>query len=262
MIRGIFSGKGGVGKTTTTVNIGLAMHKMGSNVIVVDGNLRNPNLALHLGQMTYGKTLQDVMEKNGNLVEAIYSHETGLKFVPSHISLQYLRTDTANLKKILSESPCDVLIDSPPGLSLESIAVLEACDEVIIVAQPYLPDITDCMKTIEVAREFNKKIRGIILNMVRRKEYELRPGEIEAVTNLPILGIVPWDEEFLMALKMKKPIIQVNPHAPASIEFSKIAANILGKAYIPPEKPTHIKRLIKMLQSRLKAQSRYSGYKG
>ena len=234
-IIGVLSGKGGVGKTTVVVNLGYAMHKLGENIIIVDGDLRNPNMGLHLGSIEHYTTLQDVLEKDIPLLEALYIHETGLRFIPAHLSLSYLNTDPSRLRNVFSSFDYNVLLDAPSGLEKGALSVLEACDEAIIVTTPSLPDITDCLKTIEVARKMNVVIDGIILNNVRKKKYEIKKKEIEAITNVKILKTIPWDENILKSLTAKTPVIEKNPISPASISFMEIASDMCDKEYKKPK---------------------------
>lgn len=234
MIRGILSGKGGVGKTTVTINLGLAMHRLGEEVVVLDGDLKNPNLGIQLGIFNYNTTLQEVIERQVSLLEALYIHETGLRFIPAHISLKFLETDSSRLKGFLKEIPYNLLIDSPPGLSKESLSILECCDEILIVSEPFLPDITDCMKTIEMARELGVKVDGIILNKVRNKNYELNKEEIEGITNTKIISTIPFDENVLKSLSLKNPIVNYNPLSEASVSIFQLASLLSGKEYKVP----------------------------
>jgi len=233
-ILGIVSGKGGVGKTTATVNLGMAMHKLGENVIIIDGDLKNPNFGMHLGVLNYDVTLNETIERDMPLLEALHIHETGLRFIPAHISLNYLNTDPTKLKDMFEMFDSTVLIDSPPGLGKGSLAVMEACDKVIAVTGPYLPDVTDCMKTIEIAREMGKEVRGIILNSVRYEDYEIPPQEIEAITGVKILQKIPWDENVLRSLSRKKPLVDLLNISPAAISYLELASKLTGKKYRKP----------------------------
>jgi len=235
MIRGVLSGKGGVGKTTTTINLGLAMHILGENVVVVDGDIKNSNLGLHLGILKYNTTLQEVIEKKISILNALYIHETGLRFIPAHVSLNFLETDLSNFKNFLKKCPYNLLIDSPPGLNKESLSVLRSCDEILVVLEPYLPDITDCMKTIELAKEMNIKIGGIILNKQRNKNYEFGKEEIEACTNTKVISTIPFDENILRSLKLKNPIVNYRPLSKASINYFKLASELSGKEFKVPK---------------------------
>lgn len=255
MIRGILSGKGGVGKTTITVNLGLALHNLGENVVVLDGDLKNPNLSLHLGVFKYNLCLQDVIEKDIShisLLNALYVHETGLRFIPAHLSLNFLDTDASKLKGFLENSPYNILIDSSPGLSKDSLSVLECCDEVLVVAEPYLPDITDCMKAIEVAKDMDIDVRGIILNKVRGKDYELGKEEIEACSNTSVIASLPFEEDVLRSLKFKNPIINYKPLSRVSIGFNQLAADISGKEFVMP-RFLPFRRAFNFLQSKSKS---------
>lgn len=234
MIRGILSGKGGVGKTTTTVNLGLAMHRLGEDIVVLDGDLKNPNLGLHLGILKYNITLQEVVEKKISLLDALYIHETGLRFIPAHISLNFLETDSSKIKHFLKDSPYNLLIDSPPGLNRESLSILECCNEILIISEPFLPDITDCMKTIELAKELKIKVTGIVLNKVRNREYELRKEEIESCTNTKVISVIPFDENVLRSLSLENPLVNYQPLSKASISIFQLAAFLSGKEYQSP----------------------------
>ena len=211
MITGILSGKGGVGKTTVTVNLGMAMHKLGSNIVILDGDMKNPNLGIHLGVLKYNTTLQEVIKKKSSLLKALCIHETGLRFIPAHLSLNFLGTNPTKLKNFLKDIPYDLMIDSPPGLCKESLSILECCDKVYIVSEPLLPDITDCMKTLEVAKELKIKVGGIILNKVRNKNYELGKEEIEACTDTKVISTIPFDENVIAGLSMKNPVVHYKP---------------------------------------------------
>ena len=233
-IIGIVSGKGGVGKTTTTVNLGMAMHKLGENVVILDGDLKNPNFGMHLGILNYDTTINEAIEKEMPLFEALHIHETGLRFIPSHISLHYLNTNPRKLKNMFDMFDSKVLIDSPPGLGENALDVMEACDKIIVVTGPYLPDLTDCMKTIEIARDMGKGVIGIVLNSVRYEDYEIKSKEIEAITGLPVLQKIPWDENVLKSLAKKKPLVDLHDISPAAISYYQLASKLTDKEYKKP----------------------------
>lgn len=233
-IIGIVSGKGGVGKTTTAVNLGMAMHKLGENVVILDGDLKNPNFGMHLGVFNYDTTLNEVIERDMPIFEALHIHETGLRFIPAHISLHYLNTDPSKLKNMFEMFDSTVLIDAPPGLGKGALAVMEACDKILAVTGPYLPDITDCMKTIEVARDMGKDVRGIVLNSMRYEDYEIPSKEIEGITGVPILQKIPWDENVLKSLGRKKPLVDLMAISPAAISYYQLASKLTGIEYKKP----------------------------
>ncbi|HLD41440.1 MAG TPA: P-loop NTPase, partial [archaeon] len=73
----IVSGKGGVGKTTTTLNLAAALAERNHYVTAVDGNLTTPNIGLHLGIQLFPTTLHDVLQGKTDITKAVYIHESG-----------------------------------------------------------------------------------------------------------------------------------------------------------------------------------------
>ncbi|RLI99205.1 MAG: hypothetical protein DRP06_03995, partial [Candidatus Aenigmatarchaeota archaeon] len=182
-------------------------------------------------------------------LNALYIHETGLRFIPAHVSVNSLETDLSNFKNFLKKCPYNLLIDSPPGLNKESLSVLRCCDEILVVLEPYLPDITDCMKTIELAKEMDIKIGGIILNKLRNQGYEFGKEEIEACTNTKVISTIPFDENVLRSISLKNPIVDYKPLSKASISYFKLASEISGKEFKVP-RLLGLKRMLQFINQK------------
>jgi len=87
----ITSGKGGVGKTTTSVNLAVAMQALDEDVTLVDVNLTTPNVGLHLGAPVVPVTLNHVLSGRAEIEDSIYEHESGTKVIPSSLSMDELK---------------------------------------------------------------------------------------------------------------------------------------------------------------------------
>jgi cell division ATPase MinD len=234
-IIGIVSGKGGVGKTTFTANVALAMANFGRDVVAVDVDLSTSNLGLQLGFYQFPLGLQDALDGNIGILNAIYTHPSGLKVVPASISLNYITKNPTpyRLKSVLSDLNGIILIDSPPGLREDALLVLKACDDLVLVTNPEIPAVTDALKVIKVAREMGKEPLGIVVNRTRDK-FELTTDEIEEMCDLNVIGRVPEDRDVKRSLFEKTPIVSLKPHSRASVEFKRIAAALVGEEYSPP----------------------------
>lgn len=231
-IIGIVSGKGGVGKTTTTANLGLALQMLGSNVCIIDANVTTANLGLHFGITHYPVTVHEILKGNFPVLDSVFIHHSGLRIISGSLSLENAENvQVGKLRKILetlAQSYSFVLVDSAPGLEKQAMAIAQSCDELLVVTNLDLPSVTDAIKIIEFARENKIPVGGLIINKVFRKNFELRADEIESVTNVPIIATVPFDMNVPRAIAAKTPIVQFMPSSPAAAEFSKLAAKMSG----------------------------------
>jgi septum site-determining protein MinD len=234
-IMAVVSGKGGVGKTTFVSNVGTALNESLKDVIVVDTDLTTSNLGLQLGFYQFPLGLQDALDGNVGISNAIYTHPSGLKVIPASISLNYLNKVPTpyRLKSVLNDLKGLVIIDSPPGLRDDALFVLRAADDILIVTNPEIPAVTDALKVIKVSRELGKEPLGIVMNRVKH-HYELKEDEIESMCDCPVIGKIPEDKHIKKSLFEKTPIVSYKPHSPAAIAYRKIAANLIGQEYKPP----------------------------
>jgi septum site-determining protein MinD len=237
----VASGKGGVGKTTTAVNLGTALAGFGRNVIVFDGNISTPNLGLHLGSANIPSTVHDAIFGRKGIRDAVYMHPSGLKLAPGSISLDDCKkADPKKLSNALGplKGASDiVIIDSAAGISEDAASALKAADEVIAVTTPDLPAVTDTLKTVKLAESLGTAVIGVVLGMARGDSPEMDARSIEAMLELPVIGTIPHDHSIRESLKIQHPAVYSHPDAPASIAYKKLAAFIIGEEYriIPPK---------------------------
>ncbi len=231
----ISSGKGGVGKTTTSVNLASALAKQGKNVILVDGNLTTPNVGLHLGLTKFPATLNEVLKGDVALNDAIYIHPLGFKLLPGSLSIRsFAEINSRKLKKLFLDlrEMCDyVIIDSAAGLGNESISILKNADEIIIVTNPELPAVTDAFKIVTLAKEIGIPVKGIVLNKVRKDNFDLGFRAIESLLETPISNIILEDKNMREALYRKKPIIFIRPNSHSSKQYHSLARKVSQGKY-------------------------------
>jgi septum site-determining protein MinD len=231
----ITSGKGGVGKTSTAINLGAAMNYFGKDVLVIDANLSTPNIGVHLNSPEVPINLNQVLQGKAYPFEAVYEHHSGLKIMPSSLSVRELKKirheRIKDFKEDFKQISDYVLIDCAAGLGIEAISAIEAADELILVTNPEMPAITDALKTIKVAEGLKKEITGIIITRVRKNKHELQPDTVKEMLEIPILGMIPEHEHMQEALKLKDAIIHTHPKSKPSIAYKEIAARIIGEYY-------------------------------
>ncbi len=243
---GILSGKGGVGKTSTAVNMAAALSYFGRDVVVVDGNLSTPNLGLHLGVPVVPITLHDVLKGKNSLSDSVYLHHSGLKIVPAGLSLDDLRNvSPEKLKKSLPtlDGLTDVvLVDGSAGLGRETLALIQAVDELIIVTNPELPAVTDALKTVRLAEEMGKKVRGIVLAKTG-ENHDIPLENIESLLEKPVLGIVPYDKAVRESLIRREPVVFSHPKSKSAVAYKRLVSDLVGIEY--NEERSFLSRLFK-----------------
>jgi septum site-determining protein MinD len=234
----VTSGKGGVGKTTSAINLGAALNELGKEVVIVDANLTTPNVGLHFGAPIVPVNLNHALSGKADITDSIYEHESGLKIIPSSLSIKELKKiDYGKLKDICKnlKGVADyVILDSAAGLGEEAIGSIEAADELIIVTNPEIPAVTDALKTVKLAESMNKPIRGVIVTRSRGDKGEMLISNVEEMLDLPVLGVVPEDRNVQASLRSKDALIHAYPKARASRAYKKLAANIAGVRYEEP----------------------------
>jgi septum site-determining protein MinD len=232
----IISGKGGVGKTTSTINLALCMNELGKEVIIVDTNLTTPNVGLHLGSPIVPITLNHVINNEAKIEEAIYEHESGTKIMPASLSIGELnKIDHSKLHEItkkLRKIADIIVLDSSAGLGEEAQSAIKASDEVVIITNPEISAVTDALKTIKLAESMDKKVVGVILTRHEGKKWEMDIPTIRDMLEAPILGVVPEDDSVKESQRMKNGVIKTHPRSKAAKAYNKITKRILGPEYM------------------------------
>jgi septum site-determining protein MinD len=231
----ITSGKGGVGKTTTAINLGAAINKFDEEVLIIDGNLTTPNIGLHLNSPEVPVNLNSVLSGESDVFESVYEHISGMKIIPASLSIKELKKANSerikDLKKDFERVSDYVIIDSAAGLGYEALSVIDAADEIIIVTNPEIPAITDALKTIKIAEQKKKPVLGVIVTRVRKNKIEMHSDIVKDMLEIPILGMIPEDIHIQKALNKKDAVVNVFPKSKAARAYKEIASRIIGSEY-------------------------------
>ncbi|MGD8979226.1 MAG: Mrp/NBP35 family ATP-binding protein [candidate division WOR-3 bacterium] len=241
----VFSGKGGVGKSTVAANLGLALSERQLKVGLIDVDIHGPNLAKMLG--AEGRRLEPSGEDK--IIPAMITKNLSV------VSVSFFLQETDNpviwrgpLKmKLIQQFLGDVvwgdldwlIIDSPPGTGDEplSVAQLIPATGAVIVTTPQEVSLMDSRKAVNFARVLKLRIYGIIENMSGMecphcgKTIDLfKTGGGERTANdlgIPFLGRIPLDPEVVRLADEGKPFITHKPDSAAAKAFNEIIDRII-----------------------------------
>jgi septum site-determining protein MinD len=241
----IVSGKGGVGKTTLTGNLGVALAELGFSVLMIDADLAMANLSLLMGLKTPPITIHDVLLGSAPAKDAIYDGPSGVKIIPAGLSISfYTRVDIERLVAItkdLQKSFDYILIDSPAGIEKNVIAAMSASTQILLITEPTAPSVADAFKAKIVAQRLNQRVLGVIVNKHSNTKGEISENEIMRMLELPSYGKIPYSDEIRESFLLKKikPVLVHNPSCVSANSFRAVARRLSGKEVdtdIKPEK--------------------------
>ncbi|MFQ6063260.1 MAG: cell division ATPase MinD [Methanosarcinales archaeon] len=232
----IASGKGGTGKTTTTINIGTALAMLGKKTIILDADIGMANIGLLLGLEKSSITLHEVLAGKADIKKAIYNGPGGVKVVPSGISLQgFQNADPDKLQSVmidLIEGIDFMIIDAPAGISKDGVIPLAIADSVILVVNPELSSMADALKTKVLTEMVGGQVEGVILNRGGVDETEINKHKVSEILGVKVLEVIPEDANIRRSAAFKTPIVVRTPDSPAAIAYKRIAAKLAGEKYV------------------------------
>jgi len=243
----VASGKGGVGKTNITVNLGTALAAQGKQVLLLDADLGLANIDVMLGLHPQYNLLH-VLDGSKTLEEIIVEGPHGLKIIPAASGVQKMAelspAEHAGLIQAFSEMDQHIdilLIDSAAGIAHSVVSFTRAAQEVIVVVCDEPASITDAYAFIKLlSREYNVARFHIIANMAPNiQEGRELFNKISLVcdrfldVSLDFMGIVPFDNDLRRAVKKQRAVVEYIPRSKSAIAFTHLAKKI---AYWPVQK--------------------------
>lgn len=228
----IAGAKGGVGKTTTSINLGAALADRGHDVVLVEFDLAMANLIDFLNvdvDPSVDATLHDALAGNAAVREATYDAPGGISVVPSGLDLEGFAESSMEpvpsaIEALQGEHDV-IILDTGAGVSDQNLVPMRVADRVVVVSSPRVASIRDAEKTISLAEHVETDVAGLVLN---KSGTGKSPGadRIADFLDIELLGHVPEDTAVPAAQDSGLPVVAQNPASTAARAYTEIASDI------------------------------------
>jgi len=232
----ITSGKGGVGKTTTTANLGTALAKRGASVALVDADVGLRNLDIVMGLESRVKYhVLDVLEEKASLGEALVrdKHSPSLQLLAAAQTREKDEVDTDKMRALietLRERFDYVLIDCPAGIERGFQNAVVGAQEAIVVCTPEVSAVRDVDRVVGLLG--NRFSPQLVINRVRpalvKKGKMLSVEDVNSILRLPLLGVIADEPDVIVSTNKGEPLALRSDTQTASA-YHAIAARIDGE---------------------------------
>ena len=234
----ITSGKGGVGKTTSTANIGTGLAKLNKNVVMIDTDIGLRNLDVVMGlenRIVYN--LVDVVEGNCRIKQALIKDKRypNLSLLPSAQTRDKTAVNPEQMVKLIEELRNEfdyILLDCPAGIEQGFKNAIAAADRAIIVTTPEVSAIRDADRIIGLLEANGLANPTLILNRLRidlvQRGDMMNIQDVTEILAVDILGVVPDDESIVIATNKGEPSVNTT-ESRAGQAYRNIVQRLLGE---------------------------------
>jgi flagellar biosynthesis protein FlhG len=238
----ITGGRGGVGKSCITVNLGLTLTRMGKKVLILDADMSPVNIVLLLG-LTPSHTIGDVFAGRKSLAEVMVSGPGGIKVLPGNPGrAEFPELNQAQKLFLLEELDAFagefdfLLVDTGAGLSGNVLYFNLGAQERIVVADEESASVIDAYTLIKVlATQYAEKRFKLLFNKISRPEEAQRSYDqltkvadrfLRGSVSLEYLGFIPYDKAMPASVDAQRALVEFNDASPASLAFAEIARTL------------------------------------
>ncbi len=243
----VTSGKGGVGKSNTAINLAIQFRKMGKRVIILDADFGLANIEIMFGAVPK-HNLCDLIYQGKNIKEIITWGPMEVGFISggsgiagmSNLSLDYLNYIIHNLVQL--DSLADIIIvDTGAGISDAVLEFLVASGEIVLITTPEPTSITDSYSLLKALSRHPRyqaestEIKMIANRVSKEEEGQILYNKLNAVVSrylkipFSFLGSVPQDDRLQQAVMQQTPVSIQNPNAKSSIAYENIVLKLMNK---------------------------------
>jgi septum site-determining protein MinD len=226
----ITSGKGGVGKTTTAVNLAVALRQRGHPVVVLDADLGMPNTAGFF-DLDARESVHDVLAGEADVEAAVVELAEGLAVLAGDQSLEgFANAEPRELEGVvaaLAERYRYVLVDTGGGLTYEGLLPMELGDETVLVSSPDPAAIGDTTKSRELAERLGVPVRGVV---VTHTTGDTDPEAVAGEIGVDLLGVVPLEPAVHDSTAAGVPVAAYAPDSDAAAAYDRVAAAMADDA--------------------------------
>lgn len=236
----VSSGKGGVGKTNTVINLSLALSRLNRRVMLLDADMGLANVDVLLG-LTPAYTLEHVLDGSRDVSEVVVQGPLGLRILPSASGISEMSELTleeqTRLFTELSRIDEDIdylFIDTGAGISSNVLRFNATADEVCVVVNPEPTSLTDAYALIKIlSGKYGVTRFGLVANQATsepdgREVFERLQRACTQFIQVPLeyLGCVPFDPSIRKAVRRQRALMDIYPYAPAAKAITRIAARM------------------------------------
>lgn len=256
----VTSGKGGVGKTTLTANLSVALAMQNQRVVAIDADIGLRNLDVVMGlenRIVYD--LVDVIEGRCRLRQAMIRDKrlSELYLLPAAQTRDKNAVSPDQMVELCDELRPNfdfIILDSPAGIEQGFRNAVQPADEVVIVTTPEMSAVRDADRIIGLLEAAEKSAMSLVINRIRpdmvRREDMLGVDDVLEVLAIDLLGVIPEDEKIIVSTNRGHPLAMVD-HSQAGKAFNNIAARLMGEdiPLISLEKETVLTRIKRFFMS-------------